>query len=131
MSERDIFGKGHGVQHSQWSHSMENIKLCKSRNWGFFAFRFFPLRGFFQFSSYSHFKFRDFDIVGQSRDVQHSHWHHSMANINLHSHNGHFWACSYRLRNIIILNIRSWKFRSRSLGRKKLGTPFDGEYQTA
>ena len=30
-------GQGHGVQHSQWFHSIENIKLYKSQTWTFFA----------------------------------------------------------------------------------------------
>ena len=32
------------------------------------------------FSKYSHFKIRDLENVIQSHDVQHSQWHHAMAN---------------------------------------------------
>ena len=99
MFNLEKIGKGHGVQHSHWSHSMANINLYSS------ALEHFSLA--LTFLLYSHFKFRDLENVGQSHDVQHSQWNHSMANINLHkSHNGNFCASSYRLRDINISNFR-------------------------
>ena len=43
-------GQGHGVQHSQWCHSMENIKIYKC-----YIFALFPFSNHFQDSSISNF----------------------------------------------------------------------------
>ena len=37
MFDLENIGKGHGAQHSQWSHSIANINLYKSHTWALFA----------------------------------------------------------------------------------------------
>ena len=61
----------HAVQHSLWSHWMENINLYKSHTSSFFAIS--------PFSRYAHFEIRDLHNVGQGYDVQYSQWRHSMV----------------------------------------------------
>ena len=52
-------GQVHGIQHSQWSHSIANINLFKSH------------ASFSQalFSRYSHLKIHDLESLGQAHDV--------------------------------------------------------------
>ena len=70
MCELENLGKYHGVQHSQWFHSMADINIL-----GYF------FASWYHFRFYSHFKIRDLENVSQFRDLQHSRWSHSMINI--------------------------------------------------
>ena len=45
-------GQGHGVQHSQWFRSIENINLYKSHSWVYFA-------GSHRFKDIHHFRMCD------------------------------------------------------------------------
>ena len=51
-------------------------------------------------------KIFDFENEGQGREVQHSQWRHSMANINLcKSSDAFFYDNSYRFRDINVSNL--------------------------
>ena len=68
MHNRKMFdleneGQSHGVQHSQWSHSMVNINLYRSHTFAFFASS--------SFSRYSRLKMCDLENLGQGYNVQH------------------------------------------------------------
>ena len=57
----------------------------------------------------------DLENEGQGHGVQHFHWSHSMANINLYEgHTCAFFACSHHFRDIHISKFVNLKCRSRS-----------------
>ena len=94
-------------QNSQWRHLMANTisDFLYDANSNVCIFQ--PIEKF------------DFENVGQGHWVQYSQLLHSIANISLHKiHGEHICASSYRLRYINILYFWTWKFRSRSCGRK-------------
>ena len=88
MFDLENLGKGHGVHHSQWSHSMAHINIYRRHN--------------LALSCCSH-RFPDIKncYVGSSHGVQHSQRRHLMASTDvLLDDNSNVYSISHQLRDI-------------------------------
>ena len=78
----------------------------------------------------------DLENISQGRNVQHSQWCYSMANINRYtSRTWAFFARSHRFPDIKYYTfpeiVWPWKYRSRSWCTTFAMTPYDGKYLTS